>query len=339
MLSVGQQPTTTHVFLNWERKNKSLFFFLGGAKQLKNEPTQMIVLEWLFLTIDALKSWQLGFQDVATPMIQGIVDNRVVVPEKSDIRIIVTPADVPHSWAAPSSGVKCDAAPGCLNQIYVEAVPRKDYGSRVVPDRSPMAASPMEPRLSPWDLISGANREPSPFCGYQMEVAGPSNLRGVSAPPLLIESGTVPPANAVTLSEAGPSQVAPPAPSFLIPGEEVSQDALWGALEDTARSLMQSRAYRATDRALERFYYEQNELATLLAGMLPQRGIVANAEDVRRAVSALTEDIYENFEGRPKRMRALKNSLINRPESRAWRDFIKHLGELGVPVNRDDGPR
>ena len=158
MLSVGQQPTTTHVFLNWERKNKSLFFFLGGAKQLKNEPTQMIVLEWLFLTIDALKSWQLGFQDVATPMIQGIVDNRVVVPEKSDIRIIVTPADVPHSWAAPSSGVKCDAVPGRLNQIsisvqregvyygqcseicgtnhaftpiVVEAVPRKDYGSRV----------------------------------------------------------------------------------------------------------------------------------------------------------------------------------------------------------------
>lgn len=162
---------------------------------------------------------------------------------------------------------------------------------------------------------------------------------GRQAPPLPIESGTVPPANAVTFSEAGPSQVAPPDPSFLIPPEEVSQDALWGALESTARSLMQSRAYRATDRALERFYYEQNELATLLAGMLPQRGIVANAEDVRRAVSALTDDIYENHEGRPKRMRALKNSLINRPEGKAWRNFIQHLRELGVSVNADDGPR
>nr|YP_009711305.1 hypothetical protein [Eriobotrya japonica]QGI24992.1 hypothetical protein [Eriobotrya japonica] len=298
----------------------------------------MIVLEWLFLTIDAAEPWQLGFQDAATPMMQGIVDNRVVVPDKTHIRIIVTPADVPHSWAVPSSGVKCDAVPGRLNQISIEAVPRKDYGSRVVPDRSPMAASPMEPRLSPWDLLSGANREPSPFCGSQMEVAGPSNPRGGSAPPLPIESGTVPPANAVTLSEAGPSQVAPPGPSFLIPPDEVSQDALWGALEDTARSLMQSRAYRATDRALGRFYSEQNELATLLAGMLPQRGIVANAEDVRRAVSALTYDIYDNYEGRPKRMRALKNSLINRPEGKAWRDFIQHLRELGVPVNADDWP-
>lgn len=99
---------------------------------------------------------------------------------------------------------------------------------------------------------------------------------------------------------------------------------------------MQSHAYRSTERALFRFYSEQNELATLLAGMLPQRGIVANAEDVRRAVSDLTDDISENFEGRPKRMRALKNSLINRPEGKAWRDFIRHLRELGVPVNGDD---
>nr|AEO21069.1 cytochrome c oxidase subunit 2 [Silene conica] len=86
------------------------------------------------------------------------VDNRVVVPAKSHIRILVTSADVLHSWAVPSLGVKCDAVPGRLNQtsilleregvfygqcseicgtnhafmpIVVEAVSRKDYGSRV----------------------------------------------------------------------------------------------------------------------------------------------------------------------------------------------------------------
>src|ERR1043165_2688327 len=37
------------------------------------------------------------------------VDNRVVVPAKSHLRIIVTSADVLHSWAVPSSGVKCGA--------------------------------------------------------------------------------------------------------------------------------------------------------------------------------------------------------------------------------------
>ncbi|GJU56853.1 cytochrome c oxidase subunit 2 [Tanacetum coccineum] len=47
------------------------------------------------------------------------VDNRVVVPAKSHLRIIVTSADVLHSWAVPSSGVKCDAVPGRLNQISI----------------------------------------------------------------------------------------------------------------------------------------------------------------------------------------------------------------------------
>ncbi|KAL2938525.1 cytochrome c oxidase subunit 2, partial [Bienertia sinuspersici] len=47
------------------------------------------------------------------------VDNRVVVPAKTHIRIIVTSADVLHSWAVPSSGVKCDAVPGRLNQTSI----------------------------------------------------------------------------------------------------------------------------------------------------------------------------------------------------------------------------
>lgn len=56
--------------------DKSLFFW-GGAEQSKNEPNQMIVLEWLFLTIapcDAAEPWQLGFQDAATPIMQGVMD-------------------------------------------------------------------------------------------------------------------------------------------------------------------------------------------------------------------------------------------------------------------------
>ncbi|XP_044335490.1 cytochrome c oxidase subunit 2-like [Triticum aestivum] len=43
------------------------------------------------------------------------VDNRVVVLAKTHLRMIVTPADVPHSWAVPSSGVKCDVVPGHSN--------------------------------------------------------------------------------------------------------------------------------------------------------------------------------------------------------------------------------
>ena len=45
------------------------------------------------------------------------VDNRVVVPVNTHIRVIITAADVIHSWAVPSLGVKCDSVPGRLNQI------------------------------------------------------------------------------------------------------------------------------------------------------------------------------------------------------------------------------
>ena len=44
------------------------------------------------------------------------VDNRMVVPIDTHIRIIVSAADVLHSWAVPSLGIKCDAIPGRLNQ-------------------------------------------------------------------------------------------------------------------------------------------------------------------------------------------------------------------------------
>nr|YP_009310456.1 cytochrome c oxidase subunit 2 [Pyramimonas parkeae]AOT98938.1 cytochrome c oxidase subunit 2 [Pyramimonas parkeae] len=47
------------------------------------------------------------------------VDNRVVLPIQTHIRVIITSADVLHSWAVPSLGVKCDAVPGRLNQTNI----------------------------------------------------------------------------------------------------------------------------------------------------------------------------------------------------------------------------
>nr|YP_010445204.1 cytochrome c oxidase subunit 2 [Macrocystis pyrifera]UTJ90705.1 cytochrome c oxidase subunit 2 [Macrocystis pyrifera] len=47
------------------------------------------------------------------------VDNRLVVPINTHIRVLVTSADVLHSWAVPSLGVKVDACPGRLNQVFL----------------------------------------------------------------------------------------------------------------------------------------------------------------------------------------------------------------------------
>jgi len=45
------------------------------------------------------------------------VDNRVILPIQTHVRLLLTSADVLHSWAVPSLGVKCDAVPGRLNQV------------------------------------------------------------------------------------------------------------------------------------------------------------------------------------------------------------------------------
>ena len=45
------------------------------------------------------------------------VDNRTVIPVHTQIRILISSADVLHSWTVPSLGVKADAVPGRLNQV------------------------------------------------------------------------------------------------------------------------------------------------------------------------------------------------------------------------------
>nr|YP_009107122.1 cytochrome c oxidase subunit II [Tylorrhynchus heterochaetus]AIT99401.1 cytochrome c oxidase subunit 2 [Tylorrhynchus heterochaetus] len=45
------------------------------------------------------------------------VDNRTILPVNIEIRVLVTAADVIHSWTVPALGVKADAIPGRLNQI------------------------------------------------------------------------------------------------------------------------------------------------------------------------------------------------------------------------------
>nr|ALO70952.1 cytochrome c oxidase subunit 2 [Pselaphinae sp. 12 EF-2015] len=44
------------------------------------------------------------------------VDNRLIIPFNSQIRMMVTALDVIHSWTIPSMSVKIDAIPGRINQ-------------------------------------------------------------------------------------------------------------------------------------------------------------------------------------------------------------------------------
>lgn len=75
-------------------------------------------------------SYLISDDDLVIPEVSGIgkagkvfrlleVDNRLVVPTNTHIRVLVTSADVLHSWAVPSLGVKVDACPGRLNQVFL----------------------------------------------------------------------------------------------------------------------------------------------------------------------------------------------------------------------------
>ena len=47
------------------------------------------------------------------------VDNRVILPELTHVRFIITSGDVIHSFSCNALGIKADAYPGRLNQASV----------------------------------------------------------------------------------------------------------------------------------------------------------------------------------------------------------------------------
>lgn len=73
----------------------------------------------------------LGLSDAAAlkagePRLLG-VDNPVVVPVNKVVKVETAGADVIHSWAVPSFGVKMDAIPGRINQTWFKALREGTY--------------------------------------------------------------------------------------------------------------------------------------------------------------------------------------------------------------------
>lgn len=54
-------------------------------------------------------------------------DNPIIVPIKTNVRLLVTSSDVIHSFSIPSLGIKIDAVPGRLNLSYVNIFKEGTY--------------------------------------------------------------------------------------------------------------------------------------------------------------------------------------------------------------------
>ncbi|KAG9227918.1 cytochrome oxidase [Amylocarpus encephaloides] len=70
-----------------------------------------------FIEFDSYLVPESDLEEGALRMLE--VDNRVIIPELTHVRFIITAADVIHSFACPALGIKCDAYPGRLNQVSV----------------------------------------------------------------------------------------------------------------------------------------------------------------------------------------------------------------------------
>jgi len=55
------------------------------------------------------------------------VDNALHLPVGIPIRLLITSSDVIHSWAVPSLGVKVDAVPGRLNEVYLYIIRKGEF--------------------------------------------------------------------------------------------------------------------------------------------------------------------------------------------------------------------
>ncbi len=58
---------------------------------------------------------------------QLAVDNKIVLPVDTNVRILVTASDVLHNWAVPAFGVKIDTVPGRLRETWVRITKTGTY--------------------------------------------------------------------------------------------------------------------------------------------------------------------------------------------------------------------
>jgi cytochrome c oxidase subunit 2 len=55
------------------------------------------------------------------------VDNPAIVPVDTTVRVLITGNDVIHSWAVPAFGIKMDAVPGRVNEVWFKATQTGTY--------------------------------------------------------------------------------------------------------------------------------------------------------------------------------------------------------------------
>ncbi len=78
--------------------------------------------------IISFDSYMIADKDIKDGQLRLLsVDQPVVVPENTTVRVLVTAADVLHSFAVPSLGIKRDAVPGRINETWFKIKKKGTY--------------------------------------------------------------------------------------------------------------------------------------------------------------------------------------------------------------------
>nr|AFU50149.1 cytochrome c oxidase subunit II [Arescus labiatus] len=103
-------PSLTLIYMIDEMENPSISIkSIGHQWYWSYEYSDFKDIEYdsYMMPIKEMKNWNFRLLDV---------DNRLIIPFKTQIRMLITSEDVIHSWTIPSLGLKMDATPGRLNQ-------------------------------------------------------------------------------------------------------------------------------------------------------------------------------------------------------------------------------
>ena len=114
-----------------------LLFFMDKAPEDQVEMTLKVTGHQWYWSYEYVDEGKLSFDsnmipdediDVSKGQVRLLeVDNRVVVPADTTIRLLMTAEDVLHNWAMPSFGIKMDTVPGRINETWFR-VPREKIG-------------------------------------------------------------------------------------------------------------------------------------------------------------------------------------------------------------------
>jgi cytochrome c oxidase subunit 2 len=161
------------------------------------------------------------------------VDERVVVPVGATVKMIVTSADVIHSWGVPAFWVKMDAVPGRLNETWFKTDrPGVYYGQCFELCGSRHAYMPIAVEVVPqaqfaaWVASKGGTLPGAPQLQSGDETAtSPITNPGAAARPAAPGTGPTPTGGASGATETTP------APTAITPGTAAPAASSQGAAE------------------------------------------------------------------------------------------------------------